>query len=346
MAGIAILGLVGGLWLLVRGFGGYRTAGRIADTATSTISALAAGEVRVSGIVEPAELTLVSLLQSEPCVYYRASIGTAGDGIGDGDVVEERSVGFRVRDASGSVRVFPRGARIDAPVRWEDGTGSLGDEPAGLRWRIGGPFAVAEPDRDDVVAALLTVHPPDSSGRPVGHDDRRDRQYQEHRLEPGDAVTIVGDALPFGDLRDPADADVGGGDPLAAGADPEVLADLADARAAGTLLDDPEAAWGNAAIPGFGIGRPVRAATIDPAADPLPIATEAESVRARRTFEIAPEDLVLAATGDGGLLITYGTPAAAAGRHTSTFLVGLLGAIAAIGSAVVLAAVLADGIGA
>ena len=44
----------------------------------------------------------------------------------------------------------------------------------------------------------------------------------------------------------------GSSDPLID--DPEVAADLAEARAEGTLVDDPAAAWGNAAIPGFGSG--------------------------------------------------------------------------------------------
>ena len=39
----------------------------------------------------------------------------------------------------GSLRVFPRGARIDAPLRFEDETGTVGDEPAGLAMRIGRP---------------------------------------------------------------------------------------------------------------------------------------------------------------------------------------------------------------
>jgi hypothetical protein len=346
VATVAIMALVGGLWLLARGFGGYRTAGRIADTATSTISALAAGEVRVSGVIEPAELTLVSLLQSVPCVAYRSCVDTDGESLGDGGVLEERTVGFRVRDASGSLRVFPRGARIDAPVRWSDSTGALGDEPPGLQWRMESAFAVADPDHDAEIAALLTVRDPRTSGPSAtlagvrGH-----RDYRESRLEAGDIVTIVGVAMPFGDLVDPVEADIGVGDPFAAGADPEVAADLAEARAAGTLVDDPDEAWGNAAIPGFGIGRPVREPAIDPAARALPIASAAEAARAERTFAIAPETLVVAASAQAPLLITYGSPAAAAERHGSRFLVGLLGAVVSIGAAVVLAALVTTGIG-
>ena len=73
--------------------------------------------------------------------------------------------------------------------------------------------------------------------------------------------------------------------------DPEIAADLAEARADGTLVDDPAEAWGNAAIPGFGIGRPVVAPVIDPAANTLPLADAEAAARAERTFRIAPETL-------------------------------------------------------
>ena len=81
-------------------------------------------------------------------------------------------------------------------------------------------------------------------------------------------MTIVGTALPFGHLPDPFGADRmdRAADPLTGLDDPEVAAEVAAARAAGTLLT-PEEAWGNAAIPGFGIGRPVREPELDPEAD-------------------------------------------------------------------------------
>ena len=65
-------GVVGGLVLLGRGFGGYRDAARITDTSPSRIASIAVGEVLVSGVVEAAELTLVSPLQSATCVFYRS----------------------------------------------------------------------------------------------------------------------------------------------------------------------------------------------------------------------------------------------------------------------------------
>ena len=342
-------GVMAGLWLVLRGLAGYRSALRVGDTSTSPISSAAAGEVRISGIIEPAELTLVSLLQSRPCVYYRASIGNGGDGsLPDSSYTEERWVGFQVRDATGSLRVFPRGCRVDAPLRFHDQTGLAGDPPPGLAIRTGPATQTAEIDDAAAIAELLTVHEPaatrDSPGWAGFHGQGGRREYREYRLEPGDAVTIVGRALPFRDLDDPAGADVGfGGSDL--DADPEIEADMAAARAAGSLADDPDAAWGNAAIPGFGIGRPVTAPVIDPAANPLPLATDDAAAKAERRFAIAPGALVIAESDEVPLLIAFGTPGAVVGRDQARFAAGLLGAGLAIASALVLALSLSGGIG-
>jgi len=339
---------IAGLALLRRGLIGYRTADRIADTGTSTISSLAVGEVRISGVVEPAEIVLVSALQSVQSVYYRASIDQDGDGESGPDFFEERSIGFRVRDASGSIRVFPRGARFDAPRRFEASTDMGGDEPADLDLRLGSAIAVGEPDREALIAELLrTPSMEDLAGdgrHPLLRDRRGRRQYRETRLEPGDPITIIGRALPFGDLPDPAAADLGAGPDLPL-SDPEIAADLAEARAAGTLMNDPEDAWGNAAIPGFGIGRPVTTPTLDPAANPLPLAAAEEAERFERTFEIEPETLVLAASAEVPLLIAFGTPGAIVDRHRETYLLGLLGASLAIVSAMIFAIMLSGGFG-
>ena len=339
---------IAGLALLRRGLIGYRTADRFADTGTSTISSVAAGEVRLSGIVEAAEVVLISALQSVRCVYYHASVEQDGDGEVGHDFLEERSVGFRVRDASGSIRVFPRGARFDAPTRFDAKTDLSGDAPSGLDERIGSAIEVGEPDREALVADLLrTPSIRDLEGgwhHSLARDRRGRRHYRESRLEPGDAITILGRALPFGDLADPAGADLGAG-PDVPLSDPEIAADLAEARAAGTLLDDPEAAWGNAAIPGFGIGRPVSAPTLDPAANPLPIAGADEAERIERTFEIAPEDLVMAASAEVPLLIAHGMPSAVVDRHRETYVLGLLGASLAIVSAMIFAIMLSGGFG-
>ncbi len=340
---LAGVGVAAGLFVLARGMAGYRGLVRVSGISTSRIGSLAAGEVRVSGVIEPAEMTLVSLLQSMPCVYYRSTIDARFEGLGDNPAyAEERSIGFRIRDETGSLRVFPRGARFDAPVRYEAETSISGDEPTGLAIRRGGSTQVGELDRDLAIAALLRVHdeaPPDFG---LSSRERHDRHhYRESRLEPGDAVTIIGRALPFSDLADPTSADIGSGsDPLLD--DPEIAADLAAARAAGTLARDAETAWGNAAIPGFGIGRPVTAPVIDPSARPMSLATPAQAAEAERTFEIEPETLVVAASAEVPLLIAHGAPGAVVGRSQTTFLVGLLGAVLAIASAMVLALSLSE----
>jgi hypothetical protein len=343
---LAGFGIAGGLFLLFRGLEGYRSHARVTDTSTSTISSIAAGEVRVSGVVEAAELTLVSLLQSAPCVYYRSTIGTGGDRrTPEPGYTEEHSIGFRVRDRSGVLRVFPRGARFDTPTRFEGETGAFGDEPAGLEVRRGGHTRATATDRAQAAAELLRVRPTaDRSTLSVLGGDRR-RSYREARLEPGDRVTIVGRAVPFSDLSDPAGADVGDGSGVTLD-DPEVAADLAEARAAGILADDPEDAWGNAAIPGFGIGRPVAEPDIHPDADRPTLATAEEAAMTERIFEIAPETLVLATSDEVPLLIAFGEPGAVVERGQTRLVVGLLGAVVAIASAMVLAVSVSGGFGA
>ncbi len=355
LAALCIAGVIGGLWLLARGMGSYRTAARIADIGTSRIATLAAGEVRVSGRIETAEVLLVSPLQSMPCVYYRSDIQSEDDDAGGSDdLVEERAIGFRVSDESGDIRVFPRGARWDAPVCFDDRNGAFGEEPAGLALRTGSAVGPAEVDREAAIAALLTVRPaagadadPDGSsilGMFSESGAQRRRRYREARLAPGDAVTVVGRAIPFSDLADPTEADQAIGSGLDAD-DPEVAADIAEARAAGLLADDSAEAWGNAAIPGFGIGRPVHAAELDPQAHAMPLGSPEDAARIERRFVIPPHALVLASAPGVPLLIAHGLPAVAAERHQDRFVIGLLGAVLAIGSAVALALVVTGGLG-
>ena len=207
------LGIAFGLVLLVKGMAGQRRAARIGDMGSSTISSIAVGEVRISGVVEPAELTLTSPLQSRTCVYYRAKVSES-QGRSERTILdEERAVGFRVRDASGDVRVFPRDAHFLVPDAFKEGTGVMGDEPPGLHIRTGGAFQAGFVDREVQIAELLTVHTssdaPGTDGGSLGGlstlgfapGGRRD--YEEARIEPGDIVTIVGMALPFDQLADP-----------------------------------------------------------------------------------------------------------------------------------------------
>jgi hypothetical protein len=334
------VGVVAGLGLLVRGFAGYRSAGRIGGTSPSRVASLAAGEVLVTGTAEPAEVLLVSPLQSSECVYYRARVDQTGDGDSNEVYRDDRAVGFRVRDATGSIRVFPNGARFDVPDRFDEGA-ALGDPP-GLNPRTGSVYAPGPDDRAARIADLLTVRRPDGwsildrSGLPPW--SHGGRHYREARIEPGDAVTVVGRALPFADLDDPDEANVLDG-AIVASDDPEIAADLAEARATGLLEPTADDAWGNAAIPGFGIGHPVRTPELDPAADPLPLATATQAARARATFDIAPEELVIAAGPGSPLGIGLGGPSTMEARAEWQFIVGLFGAVVSITSAMAVALV-------
>jgi hypothetical protein len=141
-------------------------------------------------------------------------------------------------------------------------------------------------------------------------------------------VTIVGFVEPFDQLPDPTAADNAAfedglsGDPFG---DPSIAEDLERARASGELADTPEEAWGNAGIPGFGIGRPVRAPHLDAGATVLPLADADTTARAERTFDIAPESLVVAATPDVPLLVTLGAPSQAAAREQGRIRAGHAG---------------------
>jgi hypothetical protein len=339
---LCAVGIGAGTVLLVRGFGGYRSAIRVGDTSTSRISSLAAGEVRVTGTVEAAEVALTSPLQSRDCVWYRAHIDAGQE---RPVFEEERAIGFRVRDASGSIRVFPRGARIDGPVRLDDRDSILGEQPAGVTMRTGPAYD--RPDgalgREAQIAALLTVHQPEpEAANALSGSGERGSRYVEARLEPGDVVTVVGPALPFGHLADPDGADRMDrtGDPLVSLDDPEVAMNIAEAREAG-ILTTPEVAWGNAAIPGFGIGRPVRIPDLDAGVAAPVLATPEEAAAIERTWDLEPDLLVIAAAPDAPLLIAGGAPDEVVAREEGRFLVGLLGAVLAIGSAVAAALALA-----
>ena len=346
-AGFSAAGIVLGLVFLVRGFGAYRAAGRITGTSVSRISSMAVGEVLVSGTAEPIELTLISPLQSIPCIYYRSRITEASDGDGRDVFEEERAVGFRVRDASGAVRVFPSGARFDVPDRYDESPSAWGGGPIGLMPRTGSVFAPGPDDRESQIAALLTVRAGGAalvgkSGVPLATTSGRNH-YREARIEAGDPVTVVGRVLPFADLDDPADANLAAGSGIEA-SDPEIAADLAEARAAGLLAATPGEARGNAAIEGFGIGRPVRAPELHPAANLPPPPDPVLAARAAAAFAIAPDALILATAEDLPLLISLGAPTQVAARQQWQFVLGLGGATLAIASAMALAVVLQGGL--
>ncbi len=325
-------GLLLGLGALWRGLRAQRTGARIEGLGTSPIARLAAGEVRVAGTVEPAGVTLISPILARDCIYYDARI-TSSEGDAETTWRDTRAVGFFVRDGSGAIRVLPRGAQWDLPLDLDDSSGMT--RPMG-----GNPDAPGALAADDTFRGLSIL----AAGR-----EPAPRRMTEAVLEPGDPVTVVGFALPYRDLTDPASTDAY----LALdAADVEVDGDLAEARAAGILADSPEEAWGNAAIPGFGIGTPTRPPELDPAVAPPPALEPPGPERGIRAaprpdprFEIPPDGLVLASTEDVPLLVAGGPPPEVAARSSDAFLLGLIGAVLAIGSAIVLALSLAGRLG-
>lgn len=339
LVGLAVLGVVSGLSLLLRGLGGYRRVLRIEGQGTSPIRSVAVGEGRVAGTIEAAELALISPLQSERCVYYRSSVD-AGDGRSRRQVFsEERGVGFRVRDASGVIRVFPRGARWDVPDAWS-ASDLLGGQPVGLLPRTGPAFDLTPETRDQAIADLLTVRRPEAGDPLEGLAGGR-RSYREARLAVGDSVTVLGMVLPFDQLPDPTAAnEESGAAATDETVDPVVAADLAAARASGGLEDSATDAWGNAAIEGFGIDRPVREPTLDPAAHRPQLATAERAAVTHRAFDIEPGTLIMGAAPGVALLISAGLPARAASRNEGQFMLGLAGAALAAVSAVALAVLL------
>ena len=347
-------GLVGGIVLFVRGLVAYRRDRLISSVATSSLDGIAAGEVRVTGVVEAIEQTLVSPLQSKPCVWYRSRIETTGD---NSRVIfdEERAQEFRLRNDTGRIRVVPRGARWEIGAVYDERTSLTGGEPPGLHRRSGAAFApdlerdpatMTDIERQAAAQALLTVQRPDPA-RSLDPDDGAERfgmylsnqgskRYLEARLEPGQTVTILGQAWPWGEVRETVLA----WDP-GSNVERDIAGDLAEARAQGLLLGSPEEAWGNAAIPGFGIGQPTVAPELDPRATPIE-APEDPTVHkeALAKYHIPDEELVLSRGLRGGLAIYMGSPAEATQHHDLAFLVGLIGAVMAAVCAFALGALL------
>ncbi len=346
VSGLAILGVVVGVALFVRGMAAYRRGAVVSSIATSTANALAAGEVRLTGTVEPLAMTLVSPLQSRPCVWYHGRI-VEQEGRTERVLLNEtRGLDFALRDATGTVRVVPRHLNAELDPAFDASTNLLGSEPPGLLRRTGpSSAAVPEFDRQAAIADLLTVKPatpvPASEsgsllGGMLGGPASGRCHYIEYRIEPGQQITVVGFARPYGQI-DPASPDgVAEADPEALD-DPVVARDLEEARAGGRLASSPRAAWGNFAIPGFGIGRPVEKPVLDPGVRPPEAPDPATARRAKELFDVPPETLVVTTGAARQLTVYAGSPAAATTFDRAAYLRGLAGGALAIASVLVLA---------
>lgn len=329
----AVGGILLGLGALWHGLRAQRMGARVEGLATSRIATLAAGEVSVSGTVESTGVTLISPILARECIYYDAKIRAANDE-NETSWSDTRAVGFFVRDASGTIRVLPRAARWDVPLDVDDSSGVT--RPMG--GALDAPGALPTTTGFSGLAILAAAH------------EKPPQRMTEAVLEPGDPVTVVGYALPYRDLTDPASADAF---MAVDAADAEVAGDIAEARAVGLLEGSAAEAWGNAAIPGFGIGQPTRPPELDPAAARTTMSapttasgdTTTPGTLPASQFEIPEDALVLASTAEVSLFIAGGVPRDVATRSSDAFLLGLLGAVLAIGSAIVLALSLAGWIG-
>jgi hypothetical protein len=350
-----LAGLVGGIVLFAQGLIAYRRDRLISSVASSSLDGIAAGEVRVTGVVEPIDQTLISALQSKPCVWYRARIEETGE---NGRVVldEEKSQEFRIRNETGEIRVVPRGARWEVGTAYDESTSLVGEDPPGLYLRTGPAYAqhvdrdpedMTEVERQAAIQALLTPQPTSSQALGDEFDDgivrfstyfsnNRGRRYRESRLEPGDTVTILGQAWPWGDVREVVLKWNPGSNVETAIAD-----DIAYAREMGTLAASPEEAWGNAAIPGFGIGAPTVEPELDPRADQPEVPDDPEAHEdALEKYRIPDEELVLSRGLKGGLAIYAGDVQAATTRHDLAFVIGVVGAVMSVVCTLALGAML------
>ena len=106
-------------------------------------------------------------------------------------------------------------------------------------------------------------------------------------------------------------------------------------------MGSPEEAWGNAAIPGFGIGQPTAEPELDPEALEMDVPEDPQVHEdALAKYVIPDEELVLSRGLRGGMAIYPGTPAQATQHHDMAFLVGVIGAVMAALCAFALGAML------
>ena len=119
-----------------------------------------------------------------------------------------------------------------------------------------------------------------------------------------------------------------------------IAEDIATARELGTLAASPEEAWGNAAIPGFGIGAPTAQPELDERARQPETVSEEAHEDALAQYDIPNEELILSRGQKGEMAVYLGAPQAAVMHHDFAFALGVLGAFMAVFCALGLGAIL------
>ncbi len=110
-------------------------------------------------------------------------------------------------------------------------------------------------------------------------------------------MTILGQAWPWSEVREVL-LTWNPGDNI----ETDIAGDIAYARETGTLASSPEEAWGNAAIPGFGIGAPTAQPDLDPRAHQPEVPGEEIHQAALARYDIPEEELVLSRGLRGGMV--------------------------------------------
>ena len=190
--GSILVGLLGGGWLVRKGFRRWRQRMLITNTPTEQARSLSIGPSEVMGSAVPASEPLTAPFSDEECVvaeYKIEEYDTSGDNNSwktkDEDVL---SCPFYVDDGTGQILVRPH----------EDATYDLDpDDWATTRVDSSdrGPEAVQEfiDGRDDL------DYPRDSRGK------NNDRRYKQNLIRTGDSVYVFGTVQPREDVAQGAD---------------------------------------------------------------------------------------------------------------------------------------------
>jgi len=172
IAAFAGLGLVGGPVMFLHGFRDFRLRRLIQNTPTSRIRSMPMGLVEVAGSVEPRS-SVIAPFSGRPCVFWEVDISTRTRR--NGWTVVHRNVSghpFYLRDETGVAMVYPQGAtcRLDA---------GLEEECLGLTL-------------PDCYSQYLSEQHLAMSTLWRGGMMR----FRERMLEPGQAVYVLGTAMP------------------------------------------------------------------------------------------------------------------------------------------------------
>ncbi len=173
----AVIGLVVGIGLFVKGFLWLKQKRLIENIPTSKVRSLAMGLVEVFGEAKIAEKKILkSPFTNKDCVYYKYTIEEYRKQGKNSRWVKvkkgEDSVNFYLKDDTGAVLVDPKGANVDIPA----------DNEFKSKWGT---------DPPEVVMKFLKANKISFEGLFGANKTMR---YREYFLSPADKVYIMGTA--------------------------------------------------------------------------------------------------------------------------------------------------------